>query len=89
VFDESALAHSLNRIDYLEEEGHEIEIKDFDGDRIQYLKENMQKLEAFYPNWYFNSVVWHAPFKKWVVFTLNKLRLYSLLLKLYDRKGQV
>jgi glycosyltransferase involved in cell wall biosynthesis len=66
-----------------------VRIKDFDGDRIQYLKENMQKLEAFYPNWYFNSVVWHAPFKKWVVFTLNKLRLYSLLLKLYDRKGQV
>ncbi len=65
-----------------------VRIKDFDGERIKYLKENIQKLEAFYPTWYFNKVVWNAPFKKWVVFTLNKFRLFSILLKLYDRRGQ-
>ena len=31
VFDASALSHSINRIDYLREEGHEVEIADFDG----------------------------------------------------------
>lgn len=66
-----------------------IRIKDFDSDRIKYLKENMNQLEAFYPHWYWNNTVWHTSLKKWVVFTLNKLRLFTLLLNLFDRKGHV
>lgn len=64
-----------------------VRIKDFDKERIEYLKRNMLELRKAYPNWYFNRKVWSAPLKKKIVFSLNRLGLYPLLLWLYDRRG--
>lgn len=64
-----------------------VRIKDFDKERIEYLKRNMLELRKAYPHWYFNRKVWSAPLKKKIVFSLNRLGLYPLLLWLYDRRG--
>lgn len=65
-----------------------VRIKDFNHERISYLKQNMKKLYDAYPNWYFNHRVWTAPLKKFIVFSLNRFGLYSILLWLYDRRGK-
>lgn len=64
-----------------------IRIKDFKKNRIQYLKENMEKLSGIYPHWYWNPVVWKTSPKKWIVFTLNRLHLFRLLLALFDMRS--
>lgn len=65
-----------------------VRIKDFDNDRIEYLKRNMRELNNAYPTWFFNKRVWSSPIKKIIVFTLNRFGFYSTLLWLYDRKGK-
>lgn len=65
-----------------------VRIKDFDHERINYLKRNMEELSNAYPNWYFNHRVWAAPLKKVIVFSLNRFHLFSILLWLYDRRGK-
>lgn len=65
-----------------------VRIKDFDNERIDYLKRNMKELSIAYPNWYFNHRVWSAPLKKFIVFSLNRFGLYAILLWFYDRRGK-
>lgn len=59
-----------------------LQIRTFDHDRVEYLKKNMSFMNDRVPKWYHK--INNASFKKKVVYTLLKIRLYNILLLLYD-----
>ena len=64
-----------------------LKIKDFDDKdiRVEYLKENMERLKKSYPNYTTDSLYKHASFKKKIIFKLLSNGMYSEVLKLYGR----
>lgn len=60
-----------------------LRIKDYSTDRIEFWRDNFHRIQHLYPNWYFNSVVWKQGFKKWVVFTLFKAQLFTLMDRIF------
>lgn len=64
-----------------------VRIKDFDDQRIEYLKKNLKQMNSFYPLWIVSKTVLQAPLKKKIVFILLRFHLFSILLWLYDRKA--
>lgn len=60
-----------------------LRIKDFSSNRTHFLKLLNQKVQEIYPKWYHNPYVYQSGFKKFVVFSLFKLKLFSLLLSLF------
>ena len=63
-----------------------LRIKDFDNKKVRarYLRENMNHLEQFYPDYKKDSAYKNVGFKKKIIFILLSLGLEKLVLKLYD-----
>ena len=64
-----------------------LKIREFDDkdSRIEYLKENMERLKKSYPNYNKDRLYKHAPFKKKIIYRLLSRGMYGRVLKLYDR----
>lgn len=60
-----------------------LRIKEYSSDRLEYWRENYKRIQTLYPNWYFNTVVWSQGLKKWMVFTLFKVQLFTLLDRIF------
>lgn len=64
-----------------------LRIKDFDDKmiRIEYLQDNMNCLEKYYPNYEQDLEYKKLPFKKKLIAKLMKYRAFKLVLRLYDK----
>ena len=64
-----------------------LRIKSFDNHVIDFFKVNHEKASNFFPNWYWDAIVWKSGFKKWIAFTLFRLKQFKLLANLYKKDG--
>jgi len=66
-----------------------LRIRDFDDKkiRVEYLRENILLLNQHYPSWSKDELVKRSSFKKKIIYTLLKMRMYHLVLFVYGRKG--
>lgn len=64
-----------------------LRIKDFDDKSIrkEYLRENMELLNKYYPNWKKDCILKDYDFKKKIIFRLLDYKLEDLVLKIYDK----
>ena len=66
-----------------------VRIKDFDQKevRLDYLKENMQYLNKYYPKWDQSGFVKKSSFKKKLIYKLLKYGMFKQVLFMFDLKG--
>lgn len=64
-----------------------LRIKEFKQNIQPYFEMNHNRINALFPNWYFDSIVWTSGLKRWVGFTLFYLKQFKLLKTLYKRSG--
>lgn len=63
-----------------------LRIKDYEEGYLEFYQRNHDLIKIHYPHWFLNTFIWNQGIKMWIGFLLFKLKMFSLLKRLYKTK---